>query len=1613
MILLNRVLRVNQTGLLSVLLGVIALGMLMAVPPVLGVDCNANGIDDECDIDCGVPGGPCDVPGCGQSSDLNSNGIPDECETSSFLGDIVYSARPRFQVTSGHTYAHGIAVAAIYMGTGYVGGEPDITDGDAEPLAHQDWNWASFDRVTNQRAIVVYDPNTLIGLYTTAWDTGEMRTFLTQIEYDRSAAYETDPNTFDMTTAAPALDTSGGVASGRLKLAVAPEGGYNTGVPTYMELPNTVAQGLFRSDNVWDMTVDAQGNLYVAGRADDQSAGKIMKITKNDGVRSLSDTLGGRIGEGHFTEPATPLVTEAGAWYTGIDTDDRLLYVVDCASRRIKAFDMAGNPVGAGIDLGSELGVIPEAAKVDPSFTGRVEYETRLWVNVYDEAAVIGGGSPVIKLVVLDVDADTGTMVVAKQILDGDLSEKGLDYAYPNQGIDEIEVSPNGDVWVVDSRALNNDMHTIITKAEADNALTVPDGGLVNVDALGAPRLLTDKQFYHSRGAAFPPGFVDCNNNGVPDDEDISTSTSQDINGNSVPDECEPDCNANGVPDDWDIATATSQDVNSNGVPDECEPDCNGNGVPDDWDISQGTSQDCNANDMPDECDIATGTSQDCNTNGVPDECDPDCNTNAVPDDWDIAQGTSQDCNTNGIPDECEIDIDVVVNGDFADGSSSWQMWTERGGASFDFNSSNCPAGGSAPCLRMTSSSFNGGVYQEFDLVEGTEYTVEVLSRDLGSTPLAWASVLVGTQEPQDGSDYVGAAPPGTILLLKWDTTTCSGWDGGPDTACVIAQTTFTATAETMYIVLKCGSWPELVDVAFDNVSVFGASGKDCNDNGILDECDIAAGTSQDINSNGVPDECEPDCNENGLPDNWDISQGTSQDCNGNVVPDECDIAAGTSQDCNANGVPDECDISAGTSQDVNGNGIPDECEDDCNGNGVPDDWDISTGTSLDCNGNGVPDECDIAAGTSQDVNANSVPDECEPDCNANDVPDDWDISTGTSLDCNGNGVPDDCDIAAGTSQDQNTDGIPDECQLDVRIVPVVGLIDPGSTSEVRSDLPESLPAVVRGSTYYVEIWASDVGETNTGLTGVYVDLSHCQETSATSLHHGTIFTTFTDGAIVLDGVNEFGGSALPSGGGIEPQWVRVGWITMTADVEVQTCAVSILPSTSGVAALNRGLIDWLFVELGSVDLEILPPARSYDLDDDSFIGVGDLSLFAGSWLQAVPPGAEAHDFDCDAYVGVGDLSWFATGWMKSTDDPSILYPPCSTGGASAAMFSQVSADPLGDWGAPLGLDSSVDVDYELVVLATPSGSDTTTALPTSLGTIQLGQTYYLEVWVSDVGDVNTGLTSAYVDLIFPAEAASVTNVSHGGIFTAFPSGAVGAGVIDELGGSALPGGDGVAPQWARVAVVQMHADAAPPAVTFALEPGQTGTAALARGVIPWDEISLDTVMIGQPLAQLVSTEPAADGTLPKTQNNVITLVFDIQIAMPGGSPLSIVELADPNNDVSGSFTYSADPNDTGDPTGATLKATENGVALLDQTWYQVSSAPNWATVTPFAFDFCTLRGDANNSSRVTTADYSEVKSHMGERTDARYDLNGSARITTADYSVVKANMAHRAPAKP
>jgi|GEM_PF-5891909 len=55
----------------------------------------------------------------------------------------------------------------------------------------------------------------------------------------------------------------------------------------------------------------------------------------------------------------------------------------------------------------------------------------------------------------------------------------------------------------------------------------------------------------------------DCNENGIPDDQDIANCDPNDP-------ACQ-DCNGNGAPDECDIADLFSNDANGNGVPDECE----------------------------------------------------------------------------------------------------------------------------------------------------------------------------------------------------------------------------------------------------------------------------------------------------------------------------------------------------------------------------------------------------------------------------------------------------------------------------------------------------------------------------------------------------------------------------------------------------------------------------------------------------------------------------------------------------------------------------------------------------------------------------------------------------------------------------------------------------------------------------------------------------------------------------------------------------------------------------------------------------------------------------------------------------------------------------------
>jgi len=134
---------------------------------------------------------------------------------------------------------------------------------------------------------------------------------------------------------------------------------------------------------------------------------------------------------------------------------------------------------------------------------------------------------------------------------------------------------------------------------------------------------------------------------------------------------------------------------------------------------------------------------------------------------------------------------------------------------------------------------------------------------------------------------------------------------------------------------------------------------RDCNGNGIDDDCDVACGPAGS--------RCDvPGC-------------GSAADCNGNNIPDTCEPL----DDCNTNGVLDICEIAGDPTLDCNSNSLIDTCENptDCNNNGDLDICELAAGTASDCNSNGTLDICDVAADPGLDSNGDSIPDECEGAC--------------------------------------------------------------------------------------------------------------------------------------------------------------------------------------------------------------------------------------------------------------------------------------------------------------------------------------------------------------------------------------------------------------------------------------------------------------------------------------------------------------------------------------------------------------------------------------------------------------------------------------------------------
>ena len=250
-----------------------------------------------------------------------------------------------------------------------------------------------------------------------------------------------------------------------------------------------------------------------------------------------------------------------------------------------------------------------------------------------------------------------------------------------------------------------------------------------------------------------------------------------------------------------------------------------------------------------------------------------------------------------------------------------------------------------------------------------------------------------------------------------------------------------------------------------------------------------------------------------------------------------------------------------------------------------------------------------------------------------------------------------------------------------------------------------------------------------------------------------------------------------------------------------------------------------------------------YDIDPpdcgDDFVGPGDFSRFVPCWQHAVPPADERCDFDCTGFIDEGDFSFFQPAWLKSVFDPSIPFPPCrlcDRGGGSR------------------GSDATIDVS--LVATRSPSVNDVTEELPRSLRSSAIGRDYWLEVWVRDVSENPTGVTSAYMDVSIPVDVAEVLAIAHSECYNVFESGSASTILIDEFGGSSLNCGS-ISEMWVRVAMVRVRT-ASPGIAEYGLQPADLRFAASGRGIVPWNSVeavgvtmehfAVNSEPVGQPL---------------------------------------------------------------------------------------------------------------------------------------------------------------------
>ncbi len=319
--------------------------------------------------------------------------------------------------------------------------------------------------------------------------------------------------------------------------------------------------------------------------------------------------------------------------------------------------------------------------------------------------------------------------------------------------------------------------------------------------------------------------------------------------------------------------------------------DCNNNGIPDEEDIANGTSEDCNENGIPDECEVAgvggsvflTGHDPDFHASLGGNAAGAQ-NINIVAISF-VMDPAFNPFVAGGINQFLFVQSNIAPPGGHTNGlngiiASGFILGTDFEHHDATTLNDELDELGTSYSAIVIASDFGGILTQaELDILNARSADI-ITFLNAGGGLYALAESNSGAHLTPNGRHF--GFLPFVVSSTQFNqaevgnVVTPFGASLGLVNADVngnASHNIFTATSGLS--IVDFDPQGNILSLAGRGVIDPGAGFVDCNSNGIPDDCDVDDGTSADCNENGIPDEC-------------DIASGTSQDVNGDGIPDEC-----------------------------------------------------------------------------------------------------------------------------------------------------------------------------------------------------------------------------------------------------------------------------------------------------------------------------------------------------------------------------------------------------------------------------------------------------------------------------------------------------------------------------------------------------------------------------------------------------------------------------------------------------------------------------------------------------------------------------------------------------